>query len=56
MTMDDTKDKKQEWPDDDKAIFIPVEDISALQRILDGLEQAQQELLKVREGMKPIES
>jgi hypothetical protein len=54
--MDDTKNEKQEWPDDDKAVFIPAEDISAFQRILDGLEEAQKGFHEVQEGMRPIEN
>jgi len=53
--MDDIKQEQEKWVDDDKVIFIPMEDIRAFDRILNGLEEAQKEFRKVQEGMKSQE-
>lgn len=51
--MEPKKDE-QEWQDDDKVVFLPPEEIEAIGNILDKLEQVQQELGKVAEGMKSM--
>jgi hypothetical protein len=53
--MDDIKQEQEEWGNDDKVIFIPMEDIQAFEHILQGLEEVQKEFRKVQEGMKPME-
>jgi hypothetical protein len=46
------KDRKDEWPDDDKVIYIPDREYHSLMQALRKMEQAQQELHKIRDGMK----
>lgn len=51
-----TKEKQQELPDDDRAVFLPMEDIQAIEGIINKMEQAQLEFRIVEESMKPIEN
>jgi hypothetical protein len=48
------KDNNPEWSDDDRAVFIPDEDMRANERVLHNMEQA--ELRKIREGMNTMEN
>jgi uncharacterized protein YdcH (DUF465 family) len=48
--------KKDEWYDEDKVVYLPMEDIRAFERILDKMEQAQEELHEIRDNMKPIDN
>jgi hypothetical protein len=50
ITMDE-KDKQWELPDDDRVVFVPAEDIRSIERALDKMEQARQELLKIGESL-----
>jgi len=40
-------EKIQELPDDDRAIFVPAEDIQVIERVIRNWEQVRQEFLKV---------
>jgi hypothetical protein len=42
---------KKDVPDDDWVVFIPDEEVRALERICNKMQQAQQELRKVAEAM-----
>ena len=48
-------EKQQELPDDDRAIFVPTEDIQVIERVLNNWEQVKKEFLKV-EASKRIEN
>jgi hypothetical protein len=45
------KDRKDEWPDDDKVVFVPDKDLRSIERALDKMEQARLELHKIRESL-----
>jgi hypothetical protein len=50
--MDDKETpNKLELPDDDYVVFIPAEDIRSIERALNKMEQARQELHKIRESL-----
>jgi hypothetical protein len=54
--MMDTNDKDNRqgmWPDDDRVIYIPDEEYHSFMRSLYKLEQAQKELHRIWDGMKP---
>ena len=44
--------KKQEVPDDERAIFVPAEDIQIIERVLNDWERVKQEFLKVEAKKK----
>jgi hypothetical protein len=46
------KDRKDEWPDDDKVIYIPDAEYHAFMQSLRKMEMVQQELHKIRDSMK----
>jgi hypothetical protein len=46
------KDLKDEWPDDDRVIYIPDREYHSIMQSLRKMEQAQQELHKIRDNMK----
>ncbi|GHT65128.1 hypothetical protein AGMMS50239_24200 [Bacteroidia bacterium] len=48
--MDD-KDRIDEWPDDDKVIYIPDAEYHRFMRSLRKLEEAQKELHKIRDSL-----
>jgi hypothetical protein len=50
------KDRQDEWPDDDKVIYIPDAEYHAFMRSLFKMEQAQKELHKIRDSLKPNDS
>jgi hypothetical protein len=55
--MDDKeKDRKDEWPDDDKLIFIPDEEYHSFMQSFFKMEQAQQELQKIKNGEWRVEN
>jgi len=45
-------EKKQELPDDERAIFVPAEDIQIIERVLNNWEQVKLEFRKVEERKK----
>ena len=62
-SMPSTKNREPKQPDtageqrsEDKAIFVPLEEIWCIERVIDTLETTRRELQKVAEGMKPIEN
>jgi hypothetical protein len=46
------KDRKDEWPDDDKVIYIPDAEYHAFMQSFRKMEMVQQELHRIRDGMK----
>jgi hypothetical protein len=46
------KDRKDEWPDDDKVIYIPGEEYHSFMRSFYKMEQAQEEFHKIRDSLK----
>ena len=46
------KDRKDEWPDDDKVIYIPDAEYHAFMKSLRKMEMVQKELHKIRDSMK----
>jgi hypothetical protein len=52
--MDDM-DKQVELPDDDKVVFVPTEDIRAIESIYDKMERAQREFRIIAKKMKQAE-
>ena len=40
---------------DESIVYIPIEDLQTLERVLDQIEEAQEGFLKVREVIKPEE-
>jgi hypothetical protein len=46
------KDRKDEWPDDDKVICIPDAEYHAFMQSFRKMEMVQKELHRIREGMK----
>jgi predicted RNA-binding protein len=50
--MDDKETpNKLELPDDDYVVFIPDKDLRSIEQALNKMEQAQQELHKIRESL-----
>ena len=49
-------EKKQELPDDDRAVFVPAEDIKVIERVLNNWEQVKQEFYKVETEKKKNQS
>jgi hypothetical protein len=47
------KDRKDEWPDDDKVVYIPGEEYHSFMRSLYKMELAQREFHKIRDNLKP---
>jgi hypothetical protein len=47
------KDRKDEWPDDDKVVYIPGEEYHRFMRSFYKMELAQEELHKIRDSLKP---
>ena len=46
-----------EWEQPEiKPVFVPMEEIRCIERVIDNLEITRRELQKVAEGMKPIEN
>ena len=45
-------EKQQELPDDDRAIFVPAEDIQVIEQVLSSWERVKQEFLKVEAGKR----
>ena len=45
-------EKKQELSDDDRAVFVPAEDVRVIERVLNNWEQVKQEFYKVETGKK----
>jgi hypothetical protein len=45
------KDRQDEWPDDDKVIYIPDAEYHAFMQSLFKMEQAQMELHKIRDSL-----
>ena len=45
------KDRKDEWPDEDKVIYIPDEEYHRFMRSLFKLEEAQKELHNIRDRL-----
>jgi hypothetical protein len=45
------KDRKDEWPDDDKVIYIPDAEYHAFMQSLRKLEEAQREFHKIRDSL-----
>jgi uncharacterized protein YaaN involved in tellurite resistance len=43
--------KKLELPDDDYVVFIPDKDLRSIEQALNKMEQAQQELHRIRESL-----
>ena len=43
---------KKKLPDDEKVVFVPEEEIKAIENIFGKMEQAKQEFCKVAEGLK----
>jgi hypothetical protein len=50
------KDRKDEWPDDDKVIYIPGEEYHSFMRSFYKMELAQEELHKIRDSLKTNDS
>jgi hypothetical protein len=50
--MDKKKDEQKKLPEDDKAVFIPMEDIQAIEGVINKMEQAHHEFYKVTESIK----
>jgi hypothetical protein len=50
------KDSYPEWPDDDRAVFVPDELYHSFYRALDNMEQAYGELRKIRDGINTEEN
>ena len=46
------KDRKDEWPDDDKVIYIPDAEYHAFMQSFRKMEMVQQELHKIRDNLK----
>jgi hypothetical protein len=46
------KDRKDEWPDDDRVISIPDEEYHSFMRSFYKMEQAQREFHKIRDSLK----
>ena len=46
------KDRKDEWPDDDKVIYIPDAEYHAFMQSFRKMEMVQKELHKIRDSMK----
>jgi hypothetical protein len=45
------KDRQEEWPDDDKVIYIPDEEYHRFMRSFHKLEKAQKELHQIRDSL-----
>ena len=43
-----------EQPENQPPVFVPIEEIRCIERVIDNLETTRRELQKVAEGMKPI--
>lgn len=43
-------------PPEDKAIFVPFEEIKRIEQVINNLEVTRRELQKVAEGMRRVES
>jgi hypothetical protein len=50
------KDRKDEWPDDDRVIYIPDREYHSFMRSLYKMELAQKELHRIRDSIKPEDS
>jgi len=48
--------KKQELPGDDRAVFVPAEDIRVIERVLNNWEQVKQEFRKMEAEKKNIQN
>ncbi|MDR2058442.1 MAG: hypothetical protein LBP83_09235 [Dysgonamonadaceae bacterium] len=46
------KDRKDEWPDDDKVIYIPDAEYHAFMQSFRKIEMVQKELHKIRDNLK----
>ena len=53
--MEIEKKDCQQKQSDNNVIFAPVDEIRNIEQIIDDLETVHRELLKVAEGMKPVE-
>ena len=49
-------EKEQELQDDDRAVFVPVEDIRSIERALNKMEQVKQEFYKVAKDFGMIDN
>jgi hypothetical protein len=50
------KDRIDEWPDEDKVIYIPDEEYHAFMQSLRKLEEAQKEFHKIRDSLNSGEA
>lgn len=48
----DTDQNRQEIPDDEHTVFIPPQDIQAIERVIQNLDRAQEAFLRAAEEMK----
>jgi hypothetical protein len=46
-------ERKDEWPDEDKVVYIPNEEYHSFMRSFYKMEQAQKEFHKIRDSLKP---
>ena len=51
-TNDKEKDRQGMWPDDDRVIYIPDREYHSFMQSLRKMEQVQQELHRIRDGME----
>jgi len=51
----DSQDKKCEWPEPGESVYVPDDVYHSFHNIFEIMKNAQSELHKVREEMKPIE-
>ena len=51
-TNDKEKDRQGMWPDDDRVIYIPDREYHSIMESLRKMEQVQQELHRIRDGME----
>ena len=49
-------EKQQELQDEDRAVFVPVEDIRSIERALNKMEQVKQEFCKVAREIGMIDN
>jgi hypothetical protein len=42
-------------PDDDKVIYVPMDEIRSIEKVIEKLEMTRNALQQVSEGMKPVE-
>ncbi len=47
----DATDKQETWPDGDRVVFVPDEDIRTLESICDEIQQVRDELRKVAKAL-----